>query len=269
VVPAGAIGPGGLGPKVLLVEKEADSTAVSIGYPWELSRRHPDYPAMFLAMSAFGEHRQFNGRLMRDLRGARGLNYGDYAYVESFIQESGTNLVEPNIARSHQLFSIWLRPVENKNRLFAIRAALWEARRLASGGLRDDEVERTRQFLAGYTWLYTQTDSRRLGYALDERFYGTPRFLDGLREKMAKLGAAEVNAAIKRWIDPGRLRVAVVTKDAESLRRAMLADAPSPIAYDAPKPKAILDEDREIERLPLGLGDKDVALVKVDELFER
>src|SRR5207247_7980097 len=110
-------------------------------HPSQLSRRHPDYAAMVVAMSAFGEHRQFNGRLMHDLRALRGLNYGDYAYVESFVQEGWGTFVEPNIARSHQLFSIWLRPVEHKNRLFAIRAALWEVERLARDGLTDEEVE--------------------------------------------------------------------------------------------------------------------------------
>src|SRR5439155_276362 len=72
------------GPRFLLVEKSADSTAISVGMPWTLSRADEDWPAMSIARSAFGEHRQFNGRLVQRLREARGLNYGDYAYIEHF-----------------------------------------------------------------------------------------------------------------------------------------------------------------------------------------
>src|SRR5206468_5776950 len=113
--------------KVLIVEKEAASTAVSMGYRWELRRGDPDYPAMFLVQSAFGEHRQFNGRLMQRLRGLRGLNYGDYAYIEHFEQQGGNAATaQLGRARHQQDFTIWIRPVQNENRLFALRTALYE-----------------------------------------------------------------------------------------------------------------------------------------------
>ena len=76
-------------PRFLLVEKQTASMAISIGAPWALGRGDADWAAMSVARSAFGEHRQFNGRLMQRLREMRGLNYGDYAYLEYFAQEGG------------------------------------------------------------------------------------------------------------------------------------------------------------------------------------
>jgi hypothetical protein len=40
------------------------------------------------------------------------------------------------------------------------------------------------------------------------------------------------------------MRIAIVTKDAAGLREAIIRNKPSPIAYNAPKPKEITDEDR-------------------------
>src|SRR5438445_11213974 len=77
------------GPRFLLVEKSADSTAISIGMPWTLSRADENWPAVSVARSAFGEHRQLNGRLVQRLREATGLNYGDCAYIEHFLQDGG------------------------------------------------------------------------------------------------------------------------------------------------------------------------------------
>jgi zinc protease len=258
-----------VGPRALVVEKEAESTAISLGYPWMMRRGHPDYPALFLAMSAFGEHRQFNGRLMHDLRAVRGLNYGDYAYVEHFSQDGFGNFAMPNIGRSVQDFTMWIRPVENVNRVFALRAALWEAQRLATGGLTDEEVSRAKKFLAGYTVLFTQTDSRRLGYAMDERYYGTPGFLDGLRARIATLTTDEVNAAIRKWIHPAELRFAVVTKDGAGMAKALLDGVPSSIHYDSPKPPEVLADDKTIEKLPFGLTDKEVRVAPASALFEK
>ncbi len=257
------------GPKVLIVEKEAEATAVSMGFSWELSRRDPDFPALWLAFSAFGEHRQFTGRLMNRLREQRGLNYGDYAYLESFVQDHWGTFPRPNIARSHQFFSIWLRPVEPANRLFALRAALYETDKLVKQGLTDDEVEGTKRFLAGYSQLYTQTDRRRLGYAIDDLFNGTPGHLAKLQSALTHLTTAQVNAAIRKWITPQRLRIAIVTKNGAELVRELASGEPSPIHYPSPKPQAILEEDRTIERFPLPLKATDIEIVSAKQLFEK
>ncbi|HEY1585080.1 MAG TPA: pitrilysin family protein, partial [Polyangia bacterium] len=188
-------------PRVLLVEKQTASTAVSIGVPWSLTHQSPDFAAWLVARSAFGEHRQFNGRLMQRLRELRGLNYGDYAYIEHFVQEGGdAATAQTGRARRQGEFTIWLRPVQNENALFATRAALYELQRsVGEEPFSDAEVERTKGFLDGYVLLYAQTDPRKLGYALDDHALGGKRaFLENLRAGIAKVTTADVNRVWSR-----------------------------------------------------------------------
>ena len=83
------------GIELLLVEKDAIATAISIGFPIDLTRAADDFYALLVANSYFGEHRTFNGLLMNKMRGQRGLNYGDYSYIEAFIQDGRSRLPSP------------------------------------------------------------------------------------------------------------------------------------------------------------------------------
>ena len=265
-------------PRFLLVEKNSDSTAISIGMPWTLSHKDPDWPAMSIARSAFGEHRQFNGRLMQRLREARGLNYGDYAYIEHFEQEGYDAVTaQTGRARHQQEFTIWLRPVRDENRLFAVRAALYELdRSLGEEPFTPEEVEQTKGFLDGYILLFDQTDARKLGYALDDQFHSMPGFLSAWRSALRQVTAAEVNTAWRKWVDPARLEIVLAGKDMASVKKTVLAGEPTPIQYqrDATgktpeKPAAQLETDKQIEKFPLGAkGDADVQLAPVDQMFE-
>ena len=266
------------GPRFLLVEKNADSTAISLGLPWTLSHEDADWAALSIARSAFGEHRQMNGRLMQRLRERRGLNYGDYAYIEYFRQEGGdAATAQTGRARRQQEFSIWIRPVRDENRLFALRAALYElSRSLKDEPFTQEEVEQTKGFLDGYILLFDQTDARRLGYALDDHFYGMSGFLASWRDSLRGVTAQQVNGAWRKWIDPAKLEIVMAGKDMGSVKRAVLAGDPTPIQYqrDASgkspeKPAAQLATDKEIENFPLGAkGDADVQLISVDRMFE-
>jgi zinc protease len=266
------------GPRFLLVEKNADSTAISIGMPWTLSRKDPDWPAMSIARSAFGEHRQMNGRLMQRLREARGLNYGDYAYIEHFRQDGfDAATAQTGLGRRQQEFTIWLRPVRDENRLFALRAALYElARSLGEEPFSADEVEQTKGFLDGYILLFDQTDARRLGYALDDQFYGMSAFLAGWRSSLAGVSAEQVNSAWRKWIDPEKLEIVLAGRDMATVKKTVLAGDPTPIQYqrDASgktpeKPAAQLATDKEIEKFPFGArADADVQVVPVEQMFQ-
>jgi zinc protease len=256
---------------VLLVQKDAQSTALSLGYPWALRRDNPDFFKMMVAVSALGEHRQFSGRLMRSLRVERGLNYGDYAYVEHFAQAGESTFPMLNVARRQQDFTVWLRPVATENQLFAIRAALFVLERYAKNGMTQAELDQTRGFMEGYTLLWEQTPMRRLGYAMDDMFYGVEMgFLERFRASLKKMQLADVNQAVAKWLRPGNLEIAAVTKDGETLRMAMLEDAPSPIHYVAEKPSPnVLAEDEKIVRLPLDLLPDKAVIEPATELFER
>ncbi len=255
---------------VVVEQPTAKSTAIAIGHTLPLVRGDADFPALALAASYFGEHRQFHGVLFQSIREARGMNYGDYAYVEAFRQEGWGRFPRTNVARTRQHFLVWIRPVPNADRHFATRIAMWNLRRLVANGIPEADFRTTRGFLDGYLYLQAQTDMRRLGYATDDRFYGlsTP-YADGLRAAWKTLDAAQTGAAISRHIRPAAVTVVVITADAQGFVDAVLAEAESPKSYASPKPEAVLKEDAEIARLKLGFGEAQVQVIQASSLFAR
>ena len=79
--------------RAVIVDKDTRSVAFSIGFPILATRAMPDYPALLVATSFLGQHRMSGGRLYDRMRERRGLNYGNYAYIEYF--PSGMYLMEP------------------------------------------------------------------------------------------------------------------------------------------------------------------------------
>ncbi|HJL04224.1 MAG TPA: insulinase family protein [Polyangiaceae bacterium LLY-WYZ-15_(1-7)] len=255
--------------RVMLVEKDAASVAISMGMPIGVTRDHPDYAALTLAAAYLGQHRTFAGRLMQKMRGDRGLNYGDYAYVEHFDQEGWTRFPAPNRARRQQYFSIWIRPVQREQAHFALRMAVRELELFRERGLSAEDFERIRTFADRYYALYLQTESRRLGFAIDDRLYDTvDPWLETLRSRWAELDVAEVNAAIRRHIEPSRLQVAVVTPDAEAFADTLASEAPSPIRYRAEVEEAVREEDREVVEYEVGIPRSRMRVLPVTNLFE-
>jgi zinc protease len=63
------------------------------------------------------------------------------------------------------------------------------------------------------------------------------------------------------------MRIVVVTKDAEALRDAILANKPSPMTYNSPKPQAILDEDKIIQVYPIDVRAEQIRITPVDQVF--
>jgi zinc protease len=256
--------------KALIIEKPSAGTAISIGYVLnDLTRAHPDYAAMKLAETYFGEHRNQIGHLYNAMRETRGLNYGDYAYVEHFVQEGWSTNEALNIPRRTQYFSMWIRPVEHKNRLFALRQAAWELEAFAKNGIPDDDsFKRIQSFVQGYWRAKEQEPMRRLGYAIDRVLTGQPFDRDGMRAKVASLTRADVNAAIKRHLHSDKLSVVLVTQDAAPLVADIVGNKPSPITYAAPKSdKKILDEDKLIEAFNLGLTADRIQVIPPSAMF--
>ena len=255
------------GLEVLLVDKEAIATAISIGFPIDVSRADTDFYPLLVANSYFGEHRNFNGLLMNKMRGDRGLNYGDYSYIEHFIQDGGSRFPVPNIPRQQQFFSIWIRPVPHHNAHFALRQALRELDRLVTDGLSPADFEATREYLINYSNLYVQTASRRLGYLMDSRFYGTGYYIDEIQQRLPMLTVDDVNDAVRRHLRSDDLAIAVVTSNAEALRDALLANDPSPPTYNTRVTDEITAEDEAIMSYELLINPDRVRVVPVEEMF--
>ena len=168
-----------------------------------MTRKDPDFYPLTVARSYLGEHRTFNGVLMNHLREMRGLNYGDYAYVENFIQDGWTTFPLPNIPRRQQHFEIWLRPVPPHNSLFALRAALYETDKLIRDGIPQAGFEATRTFLANYSNLWAQDASRRLGFAIDAVITGKD-VVKELQARLPKMKKADVDRAVRKHLGAGR-----------------------------------------------------------------
>ena len=113
--------------RVTLIQKDTRSVAWSLGYPIDVKRGDPDFPALLVMQSWLGQHRESGGRLFARMRELRGLNYGDYSYIEYFPRGGFQMEPSPNLARHQQIFQIWIRPVEPPNAAFALRLALFEA----------------------------------------------------------------------------------------------------------------------------------------------
>jgi len=256
------------GLKVTIVEKDAPATAISIGFPMDVLRGTKDWYALAVANSWFGEHRNSSSHLYQVIREARGLNYGDYSYIEHFPHGGQLQVPPQNVSRRRQIFEIWIRPVPNEARHFALRAALREFQHVVDHGMTAEEFTLTRNFLKKYVLHYAPTTMARLGYALDDRFYGIQgSHLEIFRKMMDEVTLEEVNAAIKRHWQYGNVQIVIVTKDAKALKEALVGDAPSPITYPTPKPESVLSEDGQISKFPLRVRAEDVKIVPVGELF--
>ena len=150
----------------------------------------------------------------------------------------------------------------------ALRIALHELRRLIADGLRQEDFEATRDYLMKNVFVMTATQNQQLGYALDSEWYGIPEFTGYMREQLAALTLADVNAAVRKHLSGADLSVVIVTKDAKALRRRCWPTRPRRSSYDAPKPE-LADEDKAIGALKLGLQQERLKITPIAEVFAR
>jgi zinc protease len=253
---------------VTMVEKNTRSVAYSIGFPIDVRRGDPDYPALLVMQSYFGQHRDSGGRLFERMRQVRGLNYGDYAYIEYFPRGMFQFEPDPNLGRRQQIFQIWIRPVEPQTAHFALRLAMFELNMLVNEGLSEKSFERSRSFLTKYVNLLMKTKRAELGYAIDSQYYGIGDYATYIKTSLAKLTREDVNRTIRKHLRATNLDIVVVAKDCESLKKQLLSGEPSPMTYNSPKPQEVLDEDKTVERWKIDLKPENVRIVPVEQVFE-
>jgi zinc protease len=258
-----------IGLEMQIIQKETRGTAISLGFPILVTRSHPDWPALLVAQSYFGQHRSSNSFLYKRMRQIRGLNYGDYAYIEYFPRGMFQSHPDPNLARHQQIFQIWLRPVEPQNGLFALKMALYELRRLVENGLSRQDFEATRRFLSKFVNVLVGTQDARLGYAIDSRLYRMGEFTGHVKDRLWALKLEDVNQCIRKYLQADNVKIVVVTSDAEAFRKGTLEDATSQITYAAPMNEEVLEEDRIIGRYHLGVHRDRITILHVDDVFQR
>ena len=253
--------------EAVLVEKETRATAISFGFPIDINRSDKDFVALLVAQSYLGQHRSSNSHLYQRIREIRGMNYGDYAYIEYFPHGMYLMHPEANYGRQQQIFQIWIRPVKPENAHFATRIAVYELRKLIKNGISKEDFSATKNFLGKYVDILTNTPSKQLGYDLDSRYYKTDEFTKVIKEKLRTLKVEDVNNAIKKYLQADNIKFVFITKDAQDLKKRLIANTPSPIIYDATKPVEILEEDKIIQNYHLDFKEDKVRVVPVTNVF--
>jgi zinc protease len=252
-----------------IADKPTPATAISLGFPIALTRADKDFFALWIAQAHFGEHRQSLSLLTQKIREERGRNTGDYADIEHFVQ-GRDKFPAPNHGRQQQYFSIWIRPLANADRHFVLRQALRELKKLVEDGLSEERFQLARSYLLRSTKLTAQTLDERLGWQMDAHYYGTDDILAAAEAVPPKLTRADVNKAIRKYLNFANAFVAVVTQDAEAFKSDLAADSPSPIKYANPNmPREVLDEDTAIQAYPLAVTADKVRTAPAAEFFRK
>jgi len=254
------------GRHAVVIEKETPGVAVSFGFPLDIKRGDPDWVALWLARSYFGEHRSNYSHLYQRIRETRGMNYGDYAYIEYFPRGMFQFHPDTNLGRQQQIFQVWIRPVRSNNDAhFATRVAMHELENLIDEGLSESDFEATRSFLSKYASLLTDGQSRQLGYAMDSQYYQTGEFANYVRDALNRLTLDDVNRVIRENLSTDNMQYVFITKDGAELRERLVSDQASPMTYDADLPQEVLDEDKLIDSIPLRIDS--VNVISAEEVF--
>ena len=255
---------------LVLVSKPGADASISFGFPIDVHRGERDFYALWIANSWLGEHRNSSSHLYEVIREKRGLNYGDYSYIEAFPEGGARQMPPTNVSRRQQVFEVWIRTLPNTQAVFALKAAMRELDDLIRNGMTKEEFELTRSFLSKYILHFAPTPSERLGYAVDDRFYGIgdEGHLAKFRQTMRELTLADVNAAIKRHLRTDDLTIAIVTGEPDMIRSALTSTSPTSIQYASAKSQAIMTEDVEIGAFRIPVHANRVRVIPVDRMFE-
>ncbi|MCB0281104.1 MAG: insulinase family protein [Calditrichaeota bacterium] len=254
--------------EVEIVKKETRATGISFGFPISINRSDEDFAALWLVRSYFGEHRSSNSYLYQRIREIRGMNYGDYAYIEYFPRGMFQFHPDANLGRQQQIFQVWIRPVVPENAHFAVRTAMYELNKLVNEGMSQEDFETTRNYLMKFVNILTKTQSRQLGYALDSKYYNISEFTKYITDGLKNLTVDDVNKVIKKYLQTENIKFAFITKDAEGLKEQLVSNTTSPIKYDADKPQSLLDEDKIIQDYKLDFKADKVKVVDVENVFK-
>jgi len=257
------------GHPVTIIEKETLATAVSFGFPIDITRADKDWVALWLVRSYFGEHRNSNSHLYEEIREKRGMNYGDYAYIEYFPRGMFRFHPNANLGRSSQIFQIWIRPLRTNNDAhFATRVAMYELHHMLKHGLTQEQFESTKNYLSKFVGLLVKSQDRILGYALDSEYYNIPEFTQYVKTGLADLTLEQVNAVIAKYLQEDNMQFVFITKDAEDMKKRLVSKQVSPMKYNSEKSEKLLKKDEFLQKFPLNINEKDVKIITVDKVFE-
>ena len=89
-----------------------------------------------------------------------------------------------------------------------------------------------------------------------------------MKDNLAKLTLEDVNKAITKHLKSDKMRIVLITKDAEGLKKEIAENKPGEITYASPKPKEVTDEDKIISTFTIPVKAADITITPVDKVFQ-
>jgi zinc protease len=165
----------------------------SLGSGVPLLRTDPDFTPLFFGLRVLGIPGGFAGRLMSIVREKEGLTYGIYANLESFSEG------EQGMWRISTFFA-------PKDAVQGITSTLREVERIRTKGITEDELLRFKQILATRFSMVDDSLLKRVSerHGLEELGL-TPEMFTAFKKDIASLTTAQVNAALKKYLDPSHI----------------------------------------------------------------
>jgi zinc protease len=77
-----------------------------------------------------------------------------------------------------------------------------------------------------------------------------------------------VNRAIRKHLGGKNLEIVAVARDASGLQKAVAEGAPSPISYNAEKPKELIEEDKLVETWKIAVKPEGIEIAPVEQVFQ-
>ena len=170
----------------------------------------------------FGEHRNSNSHLYGQIREKRGMNYGDYAYIEYFPRGMFRTQPNANLSRSSQIFQAWLRPLrDNNDAHFATRVAMYELHHLLKHGLTEEQFRSNLKLFDEICGLLVKKSGPNFGYALDSEFYGIDEFTKICKKNLENLTLEQVNEVINKYLQEDNVHFVFISKDANDMKNRL------------------------------------------------
>ncbi|MBI2955977.1 MAG: insulinase family protein [Acidobacteria bacterium] len=274
---------------IIVALPNAISTGIHAGFPLPLTRKDKDYWPLYIANIWFGTHRDGFSHLYQVIREERGYNYGDYSYIEHFEARPFALFPPTNTPRRYQYFSLWIRPVQHDYAHHILKAMTWELEHFIRTGLSEEECALAKNKARVLYLSFAETTNRLLGYRLDDDFYGlNPGYLGDYLARVEAVSCADVNAAIKKYLQAENLKYVIVTDDdvapklAEEIAAGGVAWGKSPAdyqidvkeeggrkLYEVPESRLeTLRRDAVWAHYPLDIPKQRIRIVPAEKMFE-
>jgi hypothetical protein len=89
-----------------------------------------------------------------------------------------------------------------------------------------------------------------------------------MRGALAKVTRDDVNRVLRQHLRTNRVVIVAVTNNGEDLKKSLASDAPSAMTYNSPKPEALTEVDKAVEKWPLNLSEADIKVVPSTQVFD-